>query len=64
VVTSDGVRTLASRVTGFALGIDWSPDGNWVVAGRLDTIVLADPNSDLILPLSCTSGLGYPAWKR
>ena len=65
VVSPDGTgrRTLAGGQTGFQLGIDWSPDGRWIVAKGLSVIELIDPDAGTVIPLPFTHDLSYPAWR-
>jgi hypothetical protein len=59
-----GVRTVASA--SYALGIDWTSDGQWIVArsaGR-DRVELINATSGEIIPLSYTRGYtGGVSWK-
>ncbi len=57
-----GLRTLAPG-PGFTSGLDWSPDGKWVVAGGEGGLVLINVESGLVLPLAFDTRLRGPRWK-
>ncbi len=60
-----GARIIGSPSIGYGMGIDWSPDGKWVVAQRYSSgpLDLINVSSGLVLPLRFTAGLGSPAWR-
>jgi hypothetical protein len=62
-----GARVVSPGSDAYVRGIDWSPDGQWLVVtnatkGRLE---LLDPASGITLPLGFTAGrpIGGPSWK-
>jgi hypothetical protein len=61
-----GVRTVASANAPYAIGIDWTSDGQWIVArsaGR-DRVELINATSGEVIPLSYTRGYtGGASWK-
>ncbi len=67
VVHSGGTqpRTISPSGVSYGIGIDWSPDGEWVVGGRFQfgTIDLINVSSGLVLPLPFTTGLVSPTWR-
>jgi len=67
VVHADGTgsRMISSSSVSYGIGIDWSPDGAWVVAGRYQngSIDLINVSSGLVLPLPFTAGLASPTWR-
>jgi hypothetical protein len=60
-----GARIISSPSIGYGNGIDWSPEGVWVVAQRYPTgpIDLINAASGVVLPLPFTVGLGSPSWR-
>ncbi len=48
----------------FALGIDWSPDGKWLVGSAGGRFVLVEATSGLTIPLGFTAGWTAPAWRE
>jgi hypothetical protein len=67
VVNPDGtgVRTVGVTSGGYTFGIDWSPDGQWIVArnvarNRLDLI---NATSGETIPLEFARGYVGPSWK-
>lgn len=60
-----GARIVGSATAGYGYGIDWSPDGVWVVAQRYPAgpIDLINVASGVVLPLPFTVGLGSPSWR-
>ena len=64
VIRADGsgLRTLSSPGKAYGWGLDWSPDGRWIVAtsGSIDLIEL---ETGLTLPLAFTQGFIEPTWK-
>lgn len=46
-------------------GLNWSPDGQWLVTRSVDDghIYLIEAASGLALPLAFTAGISYPAWR-
>jgi hypothetical protein len=60
-----GARIISNASTGYGNGIDWSPDGVWVVAQRYPSgpIDLINVASAAVLPLPFTVGLGSPSWR-
>jgi hypothetical protein len=67
VMLSDGsgVRTIGPTGRYYTYGIDWSPDGTWVVARSdlYDRLELVHVASGLTLPLAFTAGLKEPSWR-
>ena len=61
-----GVRTIASVNAPYAIGIDWSSDGQWIVArsaGR-DRVEMINVTSGEVIPLAYTRGYGGGvSWK-
>jgi len=55
------VSSLSGRV---GLGLDWSPDGKWLVATDYDRLSLIEVATGLTLPLAFTRrGLSEPTWR-
>lgn len=44
-------------------GLDWSPDGQWLVARSDSTIDLIHVATGLTLPLGYSAELYYPNWR-
>jgi Tol biopolymer transport system component len=67
VITPSGLNSRRVSVPGVAyvLGIDWSPDGKFLIArSTLGTIDLIEVASGTTFPLTFTTGWGSPAWKQ
>jgi Tol biopolymer transport system component len=60
-----GVRQVGSADGSYAFGIDWSPDGKWIVAknARIDRIELVNATTGVALPLGFTNGMSGPSWR-
>jgi hypothetical protein len=66
-----GIRTV-SLSANYHVGLDWSPDGRWIVAaqepdgaiGQVGGLVLIDTQSPAELPLAFDRRLRVPAWKH
>jgi hypothetical protein len=61
-----GIRTVASVNAPYSLGIDWTSDGQWIVArsGGRNRVELINATSGEVIPLSYTRGYsGGVAWK-
>jgi hypothetical protein len=67
VVHADGTgsRMIGSPDLSYGIGIDWSPDDAWVVAGRYQngSVDLIDVSSGVVLPLPFTTGMASPTWR-
>lgn len=67
VIAPDGTghRQVSAPGASYLLGIDWSPDGKWLLAarsfGRFDLIEVATGTT---LPLAFTQNWTAPAWKQ
>ena len=60
-----GVRQVSQGDASYGFGIDWSPDGRWIVAknGRNNMIELVDATNGVTLPLGFTNGMNGPSWR-
>lgn len=58
-------RTISDGTRSYAYGLDWSPDGEWVVAGGEfeGSLDLIHAVSGETLPLAFTEGIIRPAWR-
>jgi hypothetical protein len=60
------VRTLSTGQS-YAFGIDWSPDGKWIVARNLNLdrgeLDLVSTQTADVLPLRFSAGMRGPSWK-
>jgi Tol biopolymer transport system component len=66
VVDADGGngRRISPPNRAYAVGLDWSPDEQWVVASALGSgIELVNVNTGAVLPLPGTYSLSQPAWR-
>lgn len=68
VMAPDGTgrRTIGAPATRYDIGLDWSPDGQWVLAKDVtrQRLELVNPTSGLILPLPrVLDDLQSPAWR-
>jgi hypothetical protein len=67
VVHSDGTGQRAIGTVGAVYGqdVDWSPDGQWIVAANATTglVEVINVSSNLVLPLTYTQGLSQPIWR-
>ena len=66
LMSADGTNVRLLNPDGrYQRGIDWSPDGRWLVAWntRTNRIDLIDTQSSLVLPLGFTAGWTAPSWK-
>jgi WD40-like Beta Propeller Repeat len=60
-----GVRQVSQASQAYGFGIDWSPDGKWIVAKNAskNLIDLIDPATGTTLSLGFTRGMGGPSWR-
>lgn len=61
-----GVRTLSGGEGAvYDFGLDWSPDGQWIVARNVarNRIVLINVTSGDVIPVGGTAGFSGPSWK-
>ena len=67
VVTPSGTdrREVGKPGGHYSLGIDWSPDGRWLVArrGGLNAIEIIEVQTGMILPLAFTGAMFGPSWR-
>ena len=65
IVAPDGTGARVLSTGSYGFGLDWSPDGEWLVAksGTKNRIELIDPESGLVLPLGFTAGYSGPSWR-
>lgn len=63
---SDGsVRRISPSGVGYSLGLDWSPDGRFVIArSGFGIIHLIEVSSGTVFPLLFTGGWEAPAWRQ
>ncbi|HZS60746.1 MAG TPA: hypothetical protein VFA43_15830, partial [Gemmatimonadaceae bacterium] len=64
VMNADGSNPHALTTDAYQGEVDWSPDGQWIVAqnvsrNRLDLI---NASSGVIIPLPNTAGMSSPSW--
>jgi Tol biopolymer transport system component len=67
VINADGtgVRQVSADGRSYqALGLDWSPDGQWLVARSDSTVDLIQVATGLTLPLGYATGYTLASWKR
>ena len=61
-----GIRTLSEPGTSYDLGLDWSPDGQWIVAKEMtrNRLAFINPTTGMILPLPTSpDAILSPAWR-
>ena len=60
-----GVRQVGQIDASYSFGIDWSPDGRWIVAQNSQSgrIELVNATSGVALPLGFTNGMRGPSWR-
>lgn len=58
-----GLRALTPVGQGFAIAIDWSPDGQWLLARDSYALELIQVSSGMILPLGYTTSMSDPVWR-
>jgi Tol biopolymer transport system component len=65
VVNSDGtgLRKFSPTPNTWVGGLDWSPDGQWIVANDGTRLVLLSVDGQTQLPLAYTAGLRFPSWR-
>lgn len=67
VVAPDGsgIRRIGDAGSSYDLGIDWSPDGQWIIArnNSYNRLELIDVESGTAFPIPATSGFRGPSWK-
>jgi hypothetical protein len=67
VTNADGAtqRALTPQGKTYGAGIDWSPDGRWIIAHSSDdnTLHLIEVATGLTLPLGFSNGFVTPAWR-
>lgn len=67
VVEPDGSndRRVGDQMSHYDIGIDWSPDGKWIIARNAtrDYLELIDPASDVTHPILNTAGFHGPSWR-
>ena len=67
VVHPDGSdnHRVGDQTSSYDLGIDWSPDGKWIIARNAsrDYLELIDPASDITHPIPNTAGYQGPSWR-
>jgi hypothetical protein len=67
VMQADGTQarmvTLPSQVYR-AEGLDWSPDGEWLVARGASTLEIIHVRTGLVLPLGYSAPNGWASWRR
>jgi hypothetical protein len=68
VMRPDGsdVRTVSGGLDGpYDWGLDWSPDGQWIVARHLgvNRLVTINPTTGQAIPLGATADFSAPSWK-
>jgi len=63
--TGTGLRTIGASSNSYDFGIDWSPDGQWVIARNAtrNQLELINAQSGAIVPLTFTNGFRGPTWK-
>jgi hypothetical protein len=66
VSPSDGsVRRISPAGVGYHLGLDWSPDGRFLIARSLAGVIhLIEAASGTVFPLTFTGGWEAPAWRQ
>lgn len=64
LMDSDGtnVRALTSS-SDYQHGLDWSSDGQWIIARNWEQLVLIEVATGMVLPLPWSQGLTQPAWR-
>lgn len=67
VVAPDGSgnRRIGDAQSSYDLGIDWSPDGMWIIARNQshDVLELVDVESGAAFPIPNTAGFRGPSWR-
>jgi hypothetical protein len=65
-IRPDGTgETIISQASqSYLPGLDWSPDGRWIIATVRDHLDIIEVQTGLTLPLQFARGLRFPAWKR
>ncbi len=60
-----GARVVGATSGGYAVGIDWSPDGQWIIArnSARDRLELINAASGEAIPLPFSRGYQGPSWK-
>lgn len=60
-----GRHQISADGRSYSFGINWSPDGQWIVASGADTsrLELINATTGLTLPLAYSTGFAYPAWQ-
>lgn len=61
---SDNHR-VGDEASGYDVGIDWSPDGKWIIArnGTRNRLEIVNATSDVVFPLGFTAGYRGPSWR-
>jgi Tol biopolymer transport system component len=64
IVNADGTGSHSLTTDTYQGELDWSPDGQWIVAYNVTTghIDVLNASSGQTLPLTFTSGLSSPSW--
>ncbi len=58
-----GLRAVTDTAHHFDVALDWSPDGQWILARDTYAIELISVATGTVLPLGYTTGMSVPAWR-
>ena len=58
-----GLRAVTPMGQPFAIALDWSPDGQWLLARDSYALELIQVSSGMILPLGYATGMSDPVWR-
>jgi Tol biopolymer transport system component len=63
LIRPDGTA-IRSLARGVVVGLDWSPDGRWIIGRGEQSLLLIDAESGMTLPLPFSTTLVEPTWTR
>lgn len=63
IVHADGSNDRVIADGAFLLGMDWSPDGKWLIVRRNNVLCVISAETGLILPIPYFNQLFQPSWR-
>jgi hypothetical protein len=58
-----GLRAITPVGQAFSIALDWSPDGQWLLARDSYALELIEVSSGLVLPLGYGTSMSDPVWR-